>query len=219
MRQREPTSQSEGSASADAGEGSPRSRGLASSRRRRFERLPYVGAILLLGLMVVAAWAARDRMQPVIAGEMAPDFVVQDLNGAPVSLDDYAGKVVILNIWATWCGPCKEEMPSMERLYRGMAGEDFEILAVSVDAAVGETGREGFPGASKTALAEFAEQYDLTFPILHDPSGSIQSTYQTTGVPESFLIDTDGVIRRRLAGATVWDHDRYRELIRSLLDG
>ena len=169
--------------------------------------------------MVVVAWVARDRFRPVIAGEMAPDFTVQDLNGAPVSLDDYAGKVVILNIWATWCGPCKEEMPSMERLYRGMAGEDFEILAVSVDAALGETDRQGYPGASKAALADFAKEYDLTFPILHDPGGSIQSTYQTTGVPESFVIDTEGVIRRRLAGATVWDHDRYRELIRSLLEG
>ena len=219
MRQRDPTSQSEASASAEAGKGSPRGRERASTGGRRTERLPYVGAILLLGLMVVAAWVARDRFRPVIAGEMAPDFTVQDLNGAPVSLDDYAGKVVILNIWATWCGPCKEEMPSMERLYRGMAEEDFEILAVSVDAALGETDQRGYAGASKAALAKFAEQYDLTFPILHDPAGAIQGIYQTTGVPESFVIDTEGVIRRRLAGATVWDHDRYRELIRSLLDG
>jgi cytochrome c biogenesis protein CcmG/thiol:disulfide interchange protein DsbE len=187
--------------------------------RRRAERLPYVVATLLLGFMVVAAWVARDRFRPVIAGEVAPDFSVQDLNGNPVSLTDYEGKVVLLNIWATWCGPCKEEMPSMERLYRQMEGEDFEILAVSVDAALGETDQQGNAGASKERLAEFASEYDLTFPILHDPAGRIQTTYQTTGVPESFLLDRDGVIHRRLAGATVWDHDRYRELIRSLLDG
>jgi peroxiredoxin len=187
--------------------------------RRRAERLPYVVATLLLGFMVVAAWVARDRFQPVVAGELAPDFSVQDLNGDPVSLSDYEGKVVLLNIWATWCGPCKEEMPSMERLYREMKGEDFEILAVSVDAALGETDQQGNPGSSKDRLADFASEYGLTFPILHDPDGRIQTTYQTTGVPESFLLDREGVIRRRLAGATVWDHDRYRELIRSLLDG
>lgn len=169
--------------------------------------------------MVVAAWVARDRFRPVIAGERAPSFVVQDLEGERVALDQYAGKVLILNVWATWCAPCREEMPSMERLYRDIRDEDFEILAVSVDASPGERDERGNPGASKQRLAEFAAEYDLTFPILHNPSGDIQATYQTTGVPESFIIGRDGVIQRRIAGATVWDHDRYRELIRSLLDG
>lgn len=189
-----------------------------SSIRRGSSRTPYAVATLLLGLMVVAAWVARDRFRPVIAGEPAPSFVVQDLRGEPVSLADYTGKVVLLNIWATWCAPCREEMPSMERLYRDVGDGDFEILAVSVDAALGERDAAGRSGASKEKLETFAADYDLTFPILHNPSGDIQAIYQTTGVPESFIIGRDGVIRRRLAGATVWDHDRYRELIRSLLD-
>lgn len=190
-----------------------------SSPRRRSSRAPYGVATLLMGLMVVVAWVGRDRFRPVIAGTPAPSFTVQDLQGEPVSLDDYDGKVVLLNIWATWCAPCREEMPSMERLYRTVDDGDFEILAISVDAAPGERDDDGRPGASKEKLADFAADYDLTFPILHNPSGNVQVTYQTTGVPESFVIGRDGVIQRRLAGATVWDHDRYRELIRSLLDG
>lgn len=189
------------------------------SVRRRASRAPYGVVTLLMGLMVMAAWVARDRFRPVIAGEPAPSFVVQDLQGQRVSLGDYEDKVLLLNIWATWCAPCREEMPSMERLYRDVDDADFEILAVSVDAAPGERDGGGRPGASKDKLADFAAEYGLTFPILHNPSGDIQGTYQTTGVPESFVIGRDGVIQRRIAGATVWDHDRYRELIRSLLDG
>ena len=105
----------------------------------------------------------------------------------------------------------------MERLYRQLDDDDFEILAVSVDAAPGERDERGNPGASKRKLADFAEEYDLTFPILHDPSGDIQELYQTTGVPESFLVDRDGVIVKRIAGATIWDHENYRELVSRLL--
>lgn len=105
----------------------------------------------------------------------------------------------------------------METLYRDFHGTDFEILAVSVDAAPGETDVQGRQGVSKARLEAFAREYDLTFPILHDPSGDIQRVYQTTGVPESFLVDRDGVIVRRVAGATSWDHPNYRDLIQRLL--
>lgn len=105
----------------------------------------------------------------------------------------------------------------MERLYQEIDDEDFHILAVSVDATPGETDQQGNPGASKSKLAEFAREYDLTFTILHNPSGDIQRIYQTTGVPESFLVDRDGVIVKRVAGATMWDHENYRELIQRLL--
>jgi peroxiredoxin len=170
-----------------------------------------------MGLVVVAAWVGRGSFRPVMAGERAPGFEVADLQGEPVALEDYRGRVVLVNIWATWCAPCREEMPSMERLYRGLDHGDFEILAVSVDAAPGERDPRGNPGASKQKLADFASEHDLTFPILHDPSGEIQRLYQTTGVPESFLIDREGVIVKRIAGATIWDHENYRELVSRLL--
>lgn len=188
-----------------------------SPRRTQPSPLPYVVAVLLMGLMVLAAWMGRDRFRPVMAGERAPRFEVADLEGNPVNLSDYEGKVVLVNVWATWCAPCREEMPSMERLYQEVDDEDFHILAVSVDATPGETDEQGNPGASKSKLADFAREYDLTFTILHNPSGDIQRIYQTTGVPESFLVDRDGVIVKRVAGATMWDHENYRELIQRLL--
>lgn len=180
---------------------------------------PYVLAVLLLGVLVVVAWIGRDRTGPVMAGYPAPDFTATTLDGTPVQLSDYRGEIVLVNIWATWCRPCRAEMPSMEALYRDFEGTDFEILAVSVDPAPGEGDEAGPPGASKERLADFARDLDLTFPILHDPQGRIERLYRTTGVPESFLVDRDGVIVRHVAGATVWDHPRYRELVRRLLDG
>lgn len=185
---------------------------------RRPSRLPYGVATIFLGLLVIAAWVGRDRFRPVMAGSRAPSFEVETLEGAPISLDDFEGQVVLVNIWATWCAPCRYEMPSMETLYREFDGSDFEILAVSVDAAPGERDAVGRPGVSKQKLRDFAEELGLTFAILHDPEGGIQNLYQTTGVPESFLLDRDGIIVKRIAGATVWDHDRYRELIRRLLE-
>jgi cytochrome c biogenesis protein CcmG, thiol:disulfide interchange protein DsbE len=182
-------------------------------RARRSSRLPYALALVALALLVGAAWLGRARFDPVIAGRAAPAFHVSALDGAPVTLDDYRGKVVLLNVWATWCAPCREEMPSMQRLYREMAGKGFEILAVSVDEPVGG-------GVPKQALDAFAAELGLTFPIFHSPPNSpddIQKVYQTTGVPESFLIGKDGVIYRRLSGATSWDSPQYREQILRLL--
>lgn len=104
----------------------------------------------------------------------------------------------------------------MERLFRHFKAQNapFEILAVSIDAKKGERDAFGNQGGD---LAAFAEEYGLTFTILHDPSGRIQQKYQTTGVPESFLIGRDGIIYRRVAGAANWDAEGYREVIERLL--
>ncbi|MSR35393.1 MAG: TlpA family protein disulfide reductase [Gemmatimonadetes bacterium] len=184
-----------------------------AGRARGPSRLPYALGVIGLALLVGAAWLGRNRFDPVIAGLPAPGFLVSTLDGQPVTLDSYRGKVVLLNVWATWCAPCREEMPSMQRLYEQMAGKDFEILAVSVDEAV--DGK-----VPKEALAAFAAELGLTFPMLHSPPESpddIQRVYQTTGVPESFLIGKDGVIYRRLSGATSWDSPQYQEQILRLL--
>jgi cytochrome c biogenesis protein CcmG, thiol:disulfide interchange protein DsbE len=184
-------------------------------RTRRFSRLPYLLAIIAASMVVLAAWVLRDRFTPLVPGVRAPAFVIPDLDGKPVSLADHRGEVVLVNIWATWCPPCREEMPSMERLYRDFADEDFEILAISVDAKVGEIGYDGRMGGN---IRKFAEDYGLTFPILHDPSGKIAITYQTTGLPETFLVGRDGVIYKRVSGATTWDAAQHRELIQRVLD-
>lgn len=185
---------------------------------RLLPRSPYVTALLAAGALVVTAWVNQGRYDTVGPGSPAPDFTAFRLDGSEVRLDDYRGRVILLNIWATWCPPCREEMPSMERLYRHFQnqGEAFEILAVSIDKAPGEKDAAGNVGGD---LRTFAEEFGLTFTILHDPSGAIQRIYQTTGVPESFLIDRSGTIVRRLAGATNWDTEAYRDLIHRLLEG
>jgi thiol-disulfide isomerase/thioredoxin len=122
------------------------------------------------------------------------------------TLDDYRGKVVVLNIWATWCPPCKVEMPSMERLHRKLAGTDFQLVAVSVDEQ------------DSSVVNQFVTDMGLTFQVLHNQDGTIRQIYQTTGVPESFVIDRDGVIVKKVIGAADWDAPVNEHLIRHLLD-
>jgi len=125
-------------------------------------------------------------------GAPAPNFTLPGLDGKMVSLADYKGKAVLLNIWATWCPPCVEEMPSMERLHQELKGEDFEILAVSIDVS-----------GAKVVLP-FMRKHKLSFTALTDHKGAIKSLYQTTGVPESFIIDKDGIIVEKVIGPRDW---------------
>lgn len=168
-----------------------------------------------LGIVAVV-WFARGRVPPPDAGYPAPDFDVLDAEGSPVSLADYRGRVVLLNIWATWCAPCLEEMPSMQRLYEAFPRDDFEIAAVSIDAPAGASDAAGNPGGDPLA---FANRLGLTFPILLDPSGEIQRIYRAAAVPESFLIGPDGIIYKKVAGATDWDSEANVELVRRLIGG
>ncbi len=125
-------------------------------------------------------------------GVPAPNFSLPGLEGKKVSLTDFKGKVVLLNIWATWCAPCVAEMPSMEKLYQELKGEDFELLAISVD----ESGAE--------AVKPFMEKHKLGFPVLLDTKGEIKNLYQATGIPESFIIDKDGIIVEKIIGPRDW---------------
>jgi peroxiredoxin len=189
------------------------------ARRKRPSRLPYAIALATVGVFVVMAWVNRDRFRPLGAGSPAPDFAVTDLSGAPVKLSDYRGRVVLLNVWATWCEPCKKEMPSMERLrqtIRSMpGGEEFEILAVSVDASNDRPDEYG--SASESDLQRFANELGLTFTILHDPDKAVWDAYQATGVPESFIIGRDGTIVLKRAADQEWDAPQFVELITRLL--
>jgi cytochrome c biogenesis protein CcmG, thiol:disulfide interchange protein DsbE len=168
---------------------------------------------LLLGLamaaVLVTALVIRilPQIQLVGVGSAAPNFHAIDLRtGKPASLDEYRGKVLLLNIWATYCLPCRVEMPAIERLSRRMAGTDFHVLAVSVDVV------------DSTEVNAFVKQLGLTFDVLHDRAGVIEQQYQTTGVPESFVIDRHGVIVKKVIGASEWDGPVNEVLIRRLLD-
>ena len=122
----------------------------------------------------------------------APDFTFPGLDGKMVSLSDHKGKVVLVNIWATWCPPCVDEMPSMEKLYQKFKGENFEILAVSIDE----------PGLK--AVAPFMKKSNLTFPALIDSEGAIKAVYGITGIPESFIIDKQGILIKKIVGPVDW---------------
>jgi peroxiredoxin len=183
----------------------------------RFARSPYFWTVIGVAGVVLVAWIGREGYRPVITGSVAPDFRMEATSGEEIALSDFKDRsVVLVNVWATWCAPCLEEMPSMQRLYASLEGEDFEILAVSVDAPLGERDIGGRPGGD---LEEFAGRLGLTFPILRNPSGDIQRLYQTTGVPESFIVGRDGVIYKKVAGPTEWDATENEELIRRLLVG
>ncbi|MGH7646477.1 MAG: TlpA disulfide reductase family protein [Gemmatimonadaceae bacterium] len=168
---------------------------------------------LVGGILVVIAAALFGATHlfgegAVVAGSKAPDFHAVTLDTTPrdVSLAQYRGQVVLLNIWATYCVPCRVEMPSIEDLQQKEAGRGLHIVAVSIDVP------------SKTqAIRDFVKHYGLTFQVLHDPDGKIAETYQTTGVPETFVIGRDGVIRKKIIGATLWNTDANRALVSQLL--
>jgi len=184
--------------------------------RKKSKWFPYAAAALAVGAVVLFAWVNRERLNPVIPGREAPDFNAFALDGTPRSMGDFRDKVLLVNIWATWCPPCREEMPSLQDLYQTIGDDDFRILAISIDAPLGEEDAFGREGGN---LEGYAQEMGLTFTILHDPSGRIQRTFQTTGVPESFVIDRDGVIIKKVAGATAWDAPENVELVRRLLGG
>jgi len=142
---------------------------------------------------------------PVRVGLPAPDFTFPGLDRKKISLSDYRGKVVFVNIWATWCPPCVEEMPSMQKLYQNLKGEHFEILAVSIDSK----------GAK--VVAPFMKKYKLTFPALIDSMGTIKRIYKTTGVPESYIIDKDGILAKKVIGPLDWSQPDILRLFRDLI--
>jgi peroxiredoxin len=182
---------------------------------KKFSGIPYLFTAFAAMGIILAAWLGRDRIPSVHPGDSAPSFTALTLDGQPAGLEDFEGKVVLLNVWATWCPPCVYELPSMQRLYEAMEGEAFEIVAVSVDARAGEADADGRPGGD---IRAFADSLGLTFTILHDPEGEIQRTYRTTGVPETFLIGKDGIIYRKASGETAWDQPEVLSSIRRLVE-
>ncbi len=162
--------------------------------------------VLVLAAGAYLAIQLSPQIFPVAVDSRAPDFVATDLaTGRKVTLADYKGQVVLLNVWATWCQPCKVEIPSLEQLYREVGPQGLKVVAVSVD----ESGPE--------VVKQFARDYGMTFDVLHDPTLRIEQIYQTTGVPESFVINRHGVIVKKVVGPTDWAATVNRDLMRRLL--
>ena len=166
---------------------------------------PWLIALAVGAAAAFAILSGPGAPAPVGRGSPAPEFTLERLaDGAPVSLSDLRGQVVLVNFWATWCKPCKDEMPAMERLYRALRAEGFSILAISVDRDPDEVSR-------------FREGLGLSFPILLDPEQRVARAFLTFRFPESLLIGPDGLVLERYIGAKEWDADAYVERIRRLL--
>ncbi len=161
-------------------------------------------AVGLFSLFVLVKGSPRGA-KIIGEGDVAPDFRLTSLDGRQVNLFDYRGKVVMLHFWATWCPPCVEEIPTIDRLFRGSSGKDFEILAVSVD--------EG--GAD--AVGAFLSRTRLTLPVLLDPRHDVSSLYGTFKFPETYLIDRQGVVRYKVIGPRDWSSPDGADVITGLL--
>jgi cytochrome c biogenesis protein CcmG/thiol:disulfide interchange protein DsbE len=174
------------------------------------QQLGIVVAVLTLfagGALAVRHFLANE-ISPLGTGTKAPSFSATTLDtpARTKTLTDYKGQVVLLNVWATWCEPCRREMPSIEALQKSYGPKGLKIVAVSIDDAGTDAG-----------IRAFTQQFGLTFEILHDATGAIQQSYQTTGVPESVLIGRDGIIRKKIAGGDNWNSSANRTLVEQLL--
>ncbi|MFN8543107.1 MAG: TlpA disulfide reductase family protein [Candidatus Binatia bacterium] len=164
--------------------------------------LTAIVGVAALGLLAAVAFVGvRQR-----SNDLAADFVLPDLKGQAVRLSALRGKVVLVNVWTTWCPPCREEMPSMERLFQKMAGRDFQLLAVSED--------EGEPAT----VEEFVRTMQVSFPVLLDPEHQVGDRYGVWGYPETFIVDRAGRLAERVIGPRTWDAPATVAQIERLLE-
>ena len=181
--------------------------------RRRRSQVPLLGLLALVWLLAGSAAPAAgtglgpllDAMGilPPVKETEAPDFTLPDLAGRSRRLTEFRGQVVLINFWATWCPPCRAEMPAMERVYREMRNNGFTILAVNF----AETAEQAEP---------FVKEHRLTFPILLDEEGQVTRLYRAFSLPTTYLLDRHGVIVGRAVGAREWDSAEAKRLIRAL---
>ena len=167
--------------------------------------LAVVAMLVLFALNQEKFFRKTFEMKLLDVGRPAPNFEFPGLDGEVVSLTDYRGKVVLVNIWATWCRPCVDEMPSMQKLYQEFQDDEFEILAVSIDTL------------GPKAVAAFMQKYRLTFPVLLDPQGTIKEAYGATGIPESFIIDRRGLLVKKVIGAAEWSSPEVFRFFKNLI--
>ncbi|MDD2335440.1 MAG: TlpA disulfide reductase family protein [Geobacteraceae bacterium] len=150
--------------------------------------------VLLLFSSLFAMICSCTKEAPIPReGSIAPDFSLKDLSGETVQLSDLRGTVVLLNFWATWCPPCREEVPSLSRLNAALTGKGVRMVTVSID-----------NGGSNT-VESFFRMTGYRLPTVLDPGGTVGKMYGITGVPETFILDRQGVIKKKVIGPFPWD--------------
>lgn len=152
--------------------------------RRRRASVPYAAAVLAL---LIAAGGCSNSSPGVAVDDKAPDFVLPRLDGTVQKLSNYRGSVVLVNFWATWCPPCIEEMPVLNRISTDYASRGLVVLGLAGDDDVGR-------------INDFVAKEPLKFEVLHDPGGAIGTDYGITGYPETFVIDRDGTVVSKMIG-------------------
>lgn len=163
---------------------------------------------LALVLLAAAAGCSADAARPATPGNPAPAFAAPTLDGDTISLASLQGSPVLLNVWATWCPPCRAELPALQKLQDDFAGEGLRVVAVSID------GR-----AAVADVRQFAEDMGLRMMILHDPDENITQSFRLTGVPHTFLIAPDGTIAQKWVGEIDAGSEAIRAPVRRLLAG
>jgi cytochrome c biogenesis protein CcmG/thiol:disulfide interchange protein DsbE len=158
--------------------------------KKNFVLIIFIAAAVLLVVSLIPK--GQRGLRIIGEGDRAPDFSLTALDGKQVSLPDLRGKIVMVHFWATWCPPCVDEIPTIDKLYRTLSGKDFAILAVSVD--------EGGAGA----VASFMQRNGLALPALIDPAGSVAKRYGTFKFPETYIIDRAGIVKYKVIGPRDW---------------
>ena len=174
--------------------------------RQQWMLVASIVSVIALGL-VAATRLMHDELVPISVGSTAPSFRAKVLGANQYkTLEDYKGKVVLLNLWATWCEPCLREMPSIERLHQAYGDKGLTVVAVSVDAY-----------ANDDSVRAFARNLGVTFEILRDSAMGIADTYQANGFPETFVLDREKTVRKKWIGAADWNSPGNRALVAQLL--
>jgi len=164
-----------------------------SSPSRSNKLVIVLASAAILAVVFGLVWMQSSKYEPLTVGKVAPDFHLPDLNDKELHLSDFRGKVVFLNFWATWCKPCREEMPSMEILYKNFEKDGLVILAISIDRVT-----------TKKDIPPFVKALSLSFPILIDSWGQTDKRYKLMGVPETYIIDQQGILREKVIGPRDW---------------
>jgi len=159
--------------------------------------------LFAVALLAGGAWAGDQTLTPVPGAVPAPDFELPDTDGRMHRLSAYRGKTVILNFWATWCPPCREEIPSMNRAWRQLRDAEVVILAVDV-------------GEDEDTIFVFTADYPADFPLLLDRDGTVIGEWPVKGLPTTFVIAPDGTIAYRAIGGRAWDGPGILEVVRAL---
>ena len=160
------------------------------------------GLVVLLAVLTGAA-DAEQNMTAIPGNITAPDFALQDTEGKIHRLSDYRGKPVIINFWTTWCPPCREELPSMNRAWHLLEKEGIAMLALNM-------------GEDEDAIFIFSADYPTDFPILMDQSGEVIEQWPVKGLPTTYVIAPDGTIAYRAIGSREWDDKVLLDAVRAL---